>query len=158
MLEFRRLLCLVIVLPFIAGCAEGEARPELCQVTGTVKIDGVPLAEASVIFEPQSLSTTTNPKYKRSSDAITDAQGQFLMSTYGDKDGLPAGKYKVAVVKQSRKNPPGMDPEMATEAQLAKVVVKNLIPAKYFDLATSGLEVEVTPTGMQPDVLELQSK
>ena len=158
MFNVRRLLLLVIVLPFIAGCSGGQDRPDLCQVKGTVTLDGEPLAEASVIFEPQSQSTPADAKYMRSSDAITDAQGVFQMSTYGDKDGLPAGKYKVAVVKQSRKNPPGMDPEMATEEQLAKVVVKNHIPVKYFDMATSGLEVEVTATGMQPSELKLLSK
>ncbi len=153
----RTFASLVLVLVCITGCGDSYSRPKLVKVSGSITLDGQPLPEASIILEP-AVAGKEKGSYNRSSNAMTDAEGKFQISTYGENDGLPVGKYKVAVVKQTRKNPPGMDPEMATPEQLAKVVVKDIVPVKYNDMTTSGLEVEVTASGMQPSTIALQSK
>lgn len=153
----RSVAFLALGLVCFTGCGNSYNRPKLVKVSGTITLDGQPLAEASVVLEPAVMGKDKG-SYNRSSNAVTDAEGKFQMTTYGENDGLPVGKYKVAVVKQTRKNPPGMDPEMATPEQLAKVVVKDIVPVKYNSMTTSGLEVEVTASGLQPATIALQSK
>ena len=134
-----------------AGC--GEGRPSMVQATGTVKLDGQPVDKAAIAFQPIS-----DPKapYRRPSNGVTDAGGKFSLWTYQPNDGIPPGKYKVAVIKQEAVGqlPANYDSEMPGQLNMK---VKWIVPKMYASPETSGLEVEVTSSGLQPDTLDLQS-
>ena len=68
-----------------AGC--GPSAPKLYPASGTVTYEEKPLANATVIFIPQS---------GRPSMATTDASGKYTISTNG-KPGAPLGTYNVTV-------------------------------------------------------------
>ena len=79
-----------------AGCGGG---PKLYPASGSVKYDGKPLAEASILFIPQG---------GRPSIGTTDASGNYTMTT-GGKPGVPAGTYSVTVSKSSLDGEAGGD-------------------------------------------------
>jgi len=93
----------------IAGC--GSSGPELAGVSGTVKLDGSPLAEASVQFVPQ----TGRPSF-----GSTDANGYYELKFTESKTGAVPGEHTVRVSTHHRG-----DPDSGTKAQ------KERIPAKY---------------------------
>ncbi len=86
----RRWLVLFLMLAAFAGCSRG---PRTYPVTGTVKMDGAPLADAMVLF--------TDPSVRQSAVGRTDASGTFALS-FLDKIGAPVGNYKVSISKQGK--------------------------------------------------------
>lgn len=74
---------------FIVGCAgSGEPLPELAEVTGTVTLDGKPLENISVIFQPEMAD-------QASSRGTTNAEGKFSLMYNQDVSGAVPGKHKV---------------------------------------------------------------
>lgn len=99
---------------------------------GFVKYKNAPVKDASVSF--QSLDG------KVSASGVTDGVGSFTLSTYGQGDGLPAGKYRVVVAANTAKEiEPGV---LAPEPEGG---FKSPIPVKYADPSTTDILVEVKP-------------
>jgi hypothetical protein len=115
-------LCLLVGAMLFAsgGCDRG---PKLQPVTGIVFLDGKPLAEASVKFEPTS-------KGQESGVGGTDADGRFRLRTR-KLTGIPFGSYRVGISKVVWL--PGKNEGTWRS------------PQKYGDPAASGLTAEVTP-------------
>jgi hypothetical protein len=151
----RALTQLVSVLGLVSlllGCG-GSGRPSLVKVTGTVTLDGNPLEGAMVAMK---LVTDEKSKYQRPSSATTDAQGKFTPQTYGKDDGLPVGKYKVGIQKKEPVGglPKNYDPE---NPDAVNMKYKWITPMAVSQVDSSGIEVEVTSSGMKPEVIELKS-
>jgi hypothetical protein len=108
-------------------------------VRGVVYFEGAPVPQAYVTF------TGTIGKTKRTwrADAIAEADGSFVPSTYTANDGLPVGKYTVTVVWRR--------PFFDARGQPGP----NQLPAKYADPKTSGLAVTIKE-GANEVVLELK--
>jgi hypothetical protein len=118
----------------LAGC--GNKGPELGHVTGTVKLDGAPLANASVQFLP----TSGRPSY-----GSTDASGHYVLKFTESKPGAIPGDHTVRVSTHHRG-----DPETGTKAEPER------IPAKYSG-AKSELKKKVEPGANTIDI-EISSK
>ena len=149
MCSWQRLSVVILLIFSITGCG-GSDRPSLVVVTGKVTMDGQPLAGASIAMK--FVSDDPDNKYGRPSRAFTDAGGTFKPSAYGDAEGIPTGKYKVAIIKQEipenyNAENPGSVP----------VNIKWITPRYYSDIETSGIEVEVTSSGMTPETITIQS-
>src|SRR3954454_20259047 len=89
---FRRVsLFVAVVAPLllVTGCGGSKLSP----VSGVVSLDGTPVAEAGVTFISED--------GKKTFASVTDASGKYTMSVDG-KPGLPAGNYKVLVMKQKK--------------------------------------------------------
>lgn len=141
----------LVVLIGVAGSMAGCGRSGLVPVKGTVKLDGQPLARATVLFIAQ------NPEGKNAT-GFTAADGKFRLSTLeGDQGALP-GKYKVVVqlplapVKDAR---PAATPEEAQASAVAHPSEPRL-PARYSQADQTVLEQEIPPQG--EIVFDLQSK
>ena len=148
----RYLLTAVAVLSTsLHGC--GDGRPSLIKATGTVLVDGQPVEGALVSFQP---IVESKDGFKRPSAAVTDAGGKFELGTYEKTDGLPVGKYKVAIQKQELVGslPPNYDPEKPGNFA---VKYKWIVPKKYASIESSGLEAEVTSSGLTPEKFDLQT-
>lgn len=121
------LTCLAIV-----GC--GDSGPELGRVTGTVTMDGQPLANALVTFVPEAGG--------RSSTGTTDSSGNYTL-IYADKKGALIGRHKVSVTtiqtvddEVDMSEIPSDDPRYAElmakgEDAYNEAQVTEPIPAKY---------------------------
>src|SRR5437868_5035599 len=123
-LTLRPFALAVAVLACLVGCGGGETAP----VNGRVKLkdgsDVSVLAGYSLSFEAEGGKTS----------AVGDVNpdGTFQLSTFGANDGAVPGKYRVAI-----NQPNNPDPD--------KPPTKSKLPAKYGNLDTSGLTVEIKP-------------
>jgi len=82
-----------LIVVAAVGCGgPGSKNPgvDVNPVTGKVTVDGAPLAGATVVFKGT----------ERGSSGVTDAQGVYTLMTFDPGDGVPAGSYKVTVIKQ----------------------------------------------------------
>jgi len=86
-LGMRAALTGLVLLPCLAtGC--GHAGAELADVSGTVRIDGQPLPNVLVEFQPEEGS----PSY-----GTTDAEGYYYLKYSKDRDGARPGKHVVRI-------------------------------------------------------------
>ena len=126
-----------MALAFVSGCHRSSQES---QVSGTVSLDGKQIGPGIVVFAPVGKGTPAM--------GPVDNGGSYSMSTSHEL-GLSSGKYKVGVsirevptnVKRGDRPPPG----------------KSLIPEKYEDSATSGLQFDVAP-GSNTINIELKSQ
>jgi hypothetical protein len=72
---------------FLTGCG-GSETPELADVTGTVTLDGRPMANLLVSF---------NPEKGRASDGVTDQDGKYQQKYLFDTPGATLGNHKVVI-------------------------------------------------------------
>ena len=79
-------LCLLIGL---SGC--GNGRKTCYKVSGKVLVNGKPVKNVMVVFNPLD----TSPEERLAPSAMTDDNGEFRLSTYDMEDGAPAGNYSV---------------------------------------------------------------
>ncbi len=98
MISRGSLLLLALILSI--GC--GPKGPALTQVRGVVRINGQPAERVAVGFhhiDPTMKGNAAHPC------AVTDANGQFSMSTNADGDGAAAGEYLVTFIWWSDPDP-----------------------------------------------------
>lgn len=92
--EFAALLLSALFAP-LAGCGGGLEEFPVAETTGTVTCDGAPVQYALVFFEP--LKTGGSAVVGKQGVAVTDENGRFSISTYGEKDGAVVGQHRVRV-------------------------------------------------------------
>lgn len=120
-------LCLAVS----AGCGGSAADdlPELGLVTGVVTLDGQPLSEAMITFEP-----TTGGSF---SSGTTDETGTYELLFNADHNGAVIGTHKVTIIKHDGEAGP------------------NIVPMKYNERTT--LTAEISASENQKD-FALESK
>ena len=131
----------------LIGCAVllvvGCGKPKLAEVSGTVKLDGKPLADASVSFQPIG-DGTLNPG--AGSYAKTDANGHYVLTQMGGAKGALVGMHKVEISKTTNANPDD-DRSRPTPEK---------VPARYN--TKSELTCEVLPGGRDDANFDLETK
>ena len=136
--RYRRLLVtgLPLAVLLLVGCGSSKDVPT-ANARGTVTYLGKPVVKASISFIPEKVGTIP-------ALAMTDENGSYILSTYGNKDGAPVGPCRVAI---SLTGPSPPLPEHLAKAEAAAETLrmpgKPLIPKKYFSPDSSGLKVEV---------------
>jgi len=128
MRRVQGILLAVLVLPTIAGCGK-SSTPPLMPVSGTVKLDGKPVAGAQVTFFP------ADGRLEWVGRATTDTQGAFQLRYRDQQNGVPVGEYKVTL---STERP---DIEGA-----------ETFPAEYHNPEQTILAVTVPPGGTKFDL------
>jgi hypothetical protein len=137
----RNILLFVTIftaLALITGCGNGAIAT--LKVTGTVTIDGEPLANANINFTPKT-EGQGNPGY-----AITDEKGFYKLQTLlgAAEAGTTPGDYDVYITCVERGEAwsasPG-DPSSAPPGGMRPS--RSLIPERYGNTATSGLSAKV---------------
>ncbi|MGL4512062.1 MAG: hypothetical protein ACRCT8_03155 [Lacipirellulaceae bacterium] len=118
------------------GCGDGKIARH--PVRGKVTIAGKPVEGAMVYFCPVGGSDALQ---KERPVALTDAAGDFQLTTFVKGDGAPAGDYKVMIRGGgSSVDPRRMTPEQAREAAKQK---KLTVPPRYGFPDQSGLTATV---------------
>ena len=130
----RGVVCIVF-LAGISGCGGIECFP----VTGTITLDGNPLADARVSFMPDDeLGVPTM--------GVTDTGGVYTLRQTADQNGAPAGSYTVRITTY-REGKPDAEPPVPGDPER--------VPPQY-NLRTT-LTAEVRPEENILD-FELSSK
>ena len=88
-------LFMILLVATAAGC--GPSRPALLPAEGVVTLDGKPLAEASVIFQPTAGG--------RPAAGVTDADGRFKVGTFSPRDGAMPGTHIVTIARSEGTSP-----------------------------------------------------
>jgi hypothetical protein len=132
-----------MLLPAIAGGC-GSKNEDRAPVQGTVTYQGQPLANALVVFMPETPD-------KLPATGLTNASGRYQLMTMVAGDGASIGKHRVTITARAEeKKPPdgqlltGLQGDAASEAA-------PLIPERYFMPDTSGLTAVVTDQGITAD-------
>lgn len=135
--RFNSVFCVILLLA-LTGCGGGgEPIPELAQVTGIVTMNGAPLSNAKIIFEPQQASDKAR---RRASSATTKSDGSYTLEYNSDASGATPGSHKVLILKM---------PDNPDDAGM------QLVPAKYNDKTELTAEVK---TGENSFNFDLKSK
>ncbi|MEQ8852301.1 hypothetical protein [Gimesia sp.] len=103
-------LCLGMML--LCTACGGSDSPDLGNVTGTITMDGAPLADAYVTFMPDAV---------RASSGKTDSAGKYELVYIRDEKGAALGDHKVVVsklVNEKETIPPNYSDETELTAQV----------------------------------------
>lgn len=127
----------VVMAGLLAGCGGSHLVP----VSGKVTLDGQPLGDVTVTFQPQASGTGTEAG--TGSFGATDTGGTFaLRSSLDDQPGATVGRHRVTFASRG---------EVASDAG----GVAEKIPARY---RTEGLEFDVPAGGTDRANFELSSR
>lgn len=135
----------LFTLFLFVGCKKGYLSG-LVPVTGTVLLNGVPVEGANLSFEPLA-------EQSRCGYAITDNEGNFVLSTLKPKDGVYPGDYTITVSKVVLTGK--MLSEEEAEAYMRKhgdaysPPSKNMLPAKYSNKNDSDVKITVEKKGLR---------
>jgi hypothetical protein len=116
----------------VVGCAKDDGRIDVYPVTGKVLVNGAPAEGAQVVFYPvaEELRKPGMPI----PEAVTDANGQFILRSYDPNDGAPADA----------------DPAAGTYNP------KDRLGGRYLDPKKSGLSVTIEEGGAELPPFELK--
>jgi hypothetical protein len=116
----RKVSVVALLFFMLAGCSGVKQYP-LADVTGTVTCEGKPVAKAIVYFEP--IPTDSTAEIGKQGFALTDENGKFTISTYGENDGAVVGKHLVRVGPSE--STPKCDCALLPDEPLQEVVVQS---------------------------------
>jgi len=133
-------LALGILAP--AGC--GPKKPVTAPVAGRVLLDGKPVAEAAVLFQPVDGGVPAR--------GGTDAEGRFGLSTFARDDGALVGRHRVVVSKVVGETVAANELGLEAAPAPAAAQPKAVLPRRYADPATTSLEAVVEPQGTTIDL------
>jgi hypothetical protein len=109
-------------LLFLLGCQKAT-KSALVPVSGTVRLDGKPLARATVTFIPDGATKGFG------SEAVTNEAGEFRLKSRRTGDGAVAGTYKVTISK--RLMPDGSEPVFDDKTTAITSPAKETLPPTY---------------------------
>jgi len=138
LLAFFRLVFPACLMLVANGC--GGSKPATAPVSGTVLLDGKPVADAAVLFEPAEGGVPAR--------GSTDSTGQFSLSTFTRGDGAVPGRHRVAISKMIMEGIKADDFGLEDSSAAPASQPKSGVPRRYADPATSGLEATVEPGGV----------
>jgi hypothetical protein len=118
-------LCLT-GLPALTGCSSGSSAPPLGDVTGKITLNGTPLPDATVEFQPAQ---------GRPSMGVTNAQGEYRLSYTGSEKGALPGQHTVRITT-ARSQSGGEGGQPLIEAR------PELVPETYNDQTTLTADVK----------------
>ena len=123
--RIRRAAWLLAVSCVTAGGTVGcsDAAYELAPVSGVVTLDGKPVGQAVVVFQP--IGSEDNMTPGPSSSGQADSEGHFALETIQGEPGAVVGNHRVKITTPQ--------PAIAgnSDSGFAQPVHKEVIPARY---------------------------
>ena len=124
-----RLRYLVLLALF---CALGCGGEKVASVSGTVTLDGKPLPNAAVTFQPVGEGSLTPGE---GSYARTDNQGRYTLERKGGQKGAVVGRHRVEITARIDDGQDKPDQDRRTRA-------KERVPPRYNTQSTLNFEVK----------------
>lgn len=91
---------IVFVIALMLGCE--SSKDQLAPVSGIVTLDGEPLSDGVVIFQPMA---GDNLNVGPGSNARTDEQGRFVLNTIDEQPGAIVGRHRIRIYSFSPESP-----------------------------------------------------
>lgn len=161
-LMYRFMSLALVGLPLLlGGCGGGRKGVDIQPVSGTVTLDGSPIAGATITFSPVQGGTG------KAAVGVSDSNGNFsITDTATGSAGAEVGEYELGVLWYK----PSVDTSQATGESVGGLDARDdnrtrsavagpdaLLPVPYQDPKTSGLKASVQ-RGDNRVELELNSK
>jgi hypothetical protein len=144
MMQRSFIWCSTLAL-FLGGCGGNE---KLAPVSGTVKLNGKPVADVEVIFQPIAGEAVNSPG--PAAFGVTDSEGKYKLKVVGeDKAGATIGKNQIRFSGRASAADFSED-----GTKRGKPAVS--IPARY-SVGDSKIEFDVPPKGTTTADFELKS-
>ncbi|MDR3182155.1 MAG: carboxypeptidase-like regulatory domain-containing protein [Planctomycetaceae bacterium] len=148
-------ITLLVVTLAASGCGQRGLKG-LVKVSGTITLNGQPFEGASILFLPQTPDT-------RSASALSDAGGNFQITTLQSNDGVQPGDYLISVSKVRLEGGTPYEELLALgragrENEIKKPTRIESVPEKYLKAETSGLKITVKPGRNDKLVLTLEGE
>jgi len=128
---------------FASGCDTAGEGSNVVPVRGKVTLRGQPVEGAEIKFQPKTGLA--------SAFGVTDAAGNYELTTFEGGDGAQPGEYIVTVFKyqeQPQSSATMDDPNYdATGKTAVTAPAKNLLPQRFAEPANSGLMAIVKTDG-----------
>jgi hypothetical protein len=145
------MLGIVVGCLSLSGCGGTKGAPSLYRATGTVTYKDQAVPNAKVMFLGDGKSAPAV--------GVTDSNGRFVLRSLTGT-GAPAGRHVVAIVMDIQDEKPASAMTMEEAAKAAQNPTKeskpaSVIPSKYANAATSGLEFQVNTSGTNDFKIEL---
>jgi hypothetical protein len=86
--------CMVLVI--LVGCSQEKLPIPTQQISGRVLYDNKAAEGVAVYLGP--IQAPTIPDIPANPHGVTDKNGRFSISTYGENDGAPKGKYQLMMM------------------------------------------------------------
>ncbi|QDU73189.1 hypothetical protein Pan97_01560 [Bremerella volcania] len=129
-------LCLLLTISQLVGCG-GSGNP-IGTVNGKVTLNGEPVSEAYVMFEPVEGG--------RSSFGITDTDGNYQLTYMAENDGALVGEHTVRITTQR-------GAKRDDRGQITQPGVKEKFPPEYNTESTQQVTVESGRNEINFDVI-----
>lgn len=141
-MSLRFLIGAAVLCPFVlaAGCGSSDG-PDLVTVEGTVTMDGKPLPDATVIFQPKEGG--------RPSFATTNEEGEYELQYSPDSGGVMLGEHVVSISTYREGYNDGNDEYHPPVAEM--------VPAEYNVNAADNPKMNVEITGSETLDFHLKS-
>ncbi|WP_237564929.1 Ig-like domain-containing protein [Blastopirellula marina] len=128
----RVMLFAILTISLGAGCLGRDAsHPDLAEVTGVVTVNGKPVQNVAVVFNPEAGG--------HASRGTTDAEGKFQLKYSGSAAGATLGRHDVLFIYNDADGP------------------ANVLPRKYAD-QTASMNAEVTQEGPNEFTFDLKGR
>ena len=85
-----------MVLVILVGCSQEKLPIPTQQISGRVLYDNKAAEGVAVYLGP--IQAPTIPDIPANPHGVTDKDGRFSISTYGENDGAPKGKYQLMMM------------------------------------------------------------
>ncbi|MGL4944190.1 MAG: hypothetical protein ACRC46_13495 [Thermoguttaceae bacterium] len=144
----------VVIVAGLLGCSSSSQLEGLVPMRGVVLLDDQPIENAKILFAPKPGQDVA----LRSASAISGQGGTFSMMTLNPGDGVFPGTYLIAVEKtemtdlrtpeqKARDESADVDENSKRLPPSPEPLVKAIVPTRYNDVNTSGLEKVVDSRG-----------
>lgn len=144
-------------IALVVGCGT-KTRLEVAPVSGRVEYQGQGVPRATVIFHPTGKAVEGAKRLRPFGYA--DDGGNFKMKTYVTDDGAPPGEYQVTIIAASapsaNSGPSKDGPVVETTPATAGPKIPPAVSAKYANVETSGITVEIKEQDNQLEAFQLQ--
>lgn len=110
----RQVLFFGSVAVLLTGC--GDSGPQLCEVEGTVKLDGKPVSGAELTFVPQNVPTTMI------SYGVTDEAGHYDLAFTATKTGAIPATHNVRIELPGGKSVAKLNKKYSADGVITKEV------------------------------------
>jgi hypothetical protein len=126
---FRAVMPSALLAGLVCGCGPKEEHPETVPVQGKVTYKGKPVPKGTVTFQPDA---------GQPSAGEIQPDGTYQLSTFAPKDGALPGHHRVMIIANTG------DPTKIPGSSPGYVTPVDLVPKKYNQLGSSGLEATVS--------------
>jgi hypothetical protein len=130
---------IVLATVLAAGCSDSAG---LVSVSGVVKLDGKPLAGATVMFNPKAAGA-------RPAIGVTGQDGVFRLTTFKSNDGAPRGEYQVTIQAGAETPLKKIDRQILEKGLSGQAPAESpsRIHANYTRINTTPIKQIVPPSG-----------